>query len=46
MPSRVYKVEASGLLPEAVKLEIRYNKNFINNEWFDSKRGKTFETGM
>jgi hypothetical protein len=41
----VYEVPASGLLPKPVKLEIKYNKNFINNEWVDSKSGKTFETG-
>ena len=40
-----YDVDASGLLAKAVKIQVKYNKLFINNEWLDSKSGKTFETG-
>ena len=39
-----FEVDSSGLYPHPVKVQIRYTKLFINNEWVDSKSGKTFET--
>jgi len=39
-----YDIPTSGLLDKPFHLQVKFNKNFVNNEWVDSKSGKTFET--
>lgn len=39
-----YHIPTSGLLDKPYKLQLKFNKNFVNNEWIGAKSGKTFET--